>query len=66
MTTRRSMETKSQIKKNIKIETQRRVKSELYEIVVDHNEDGMNWKRGQVVSVRERPSGDYWEVQVRN
>ena len=55
---------KMKLKKNIKIETQKKMKSELYEIVVDHAEENMQWKRGQVVSIKDRHSGDWWEVTI--
>ena len=51
------------LKKNVKIETQKKMQSELYEIVVDHAEDGAQWKRGEVVSVKDKHSGDWWEVE---
>ena len=50
------------LKKNVKIETQKKMNSELFEVVVDHNEGGSQWKRGEVVSIKDRHSGDWWEV----
>ena len=50
------------LKKNVKIETQKKTDSELFEVVVDHAEGGSQWKRGEVVSVKDRHSGDWWEV----
>ena len=50
------------LKKNVKIETQKKTDSELFEVVVDHAEGSSQWKRGEVVSVKDRHSGDWWEV----
>lgn len=61
---RRSQAEKMKLKKSVKIETQKK-QQELYEIVVDHAEDGAQWRRGQVVSVKERHSGDWWEVSYK-
>ena len=50
------------MKKNVKITSQKKSQEEMFEIVLDHQEGNIKWKKGQVVSVKEKVSGDYWEV----
>ena len=54
------------MKKNVKITSQKKSQEEMFEIVLDHQEGNIKWKKGQVVSVKEKVSGDYWEVQVES
>ena len=54
------------MKKNIKIETSKRSSEELFEIVLEHQEANTKWQKGQIVSVKEKVSGDCWEVQVES
>ena len=54
------------LKKNIKIETSKKSGDELFEIVLEHQEASTKWQKGQIVSVKEKVSGDCWEVQVES
>ena len=51
------------MKKNVKIETTLKREEEVFEIVLDHQEGNVKWRKGQVVTILEKVSGDYWEVQ---
>ena len=61
-----SHSTSKSMKKNVKITSQKKSQEEMFEIVLDHQEGNIKWKKGQVVSVKEKVSGDYWEVQVES
>ena len=60
------MRSVQKMKKNIKIETSKKSPNELFEIVLEHQEANTKWKKGQIVSVKEKVSGDCWEVQVES
>ena len=47
---RRKSEKAQKLRKTTKIETKRNDQPELFEIVVDHAEENIQWKKGQVIT----------------